>query len=98
MITSSGSEMLDLAMVLSDLRNMPVASVGAYDILKIGYDANNGQLVALGRSRRDYAIGIGVFVGCDGMLAWSYGHYHDDLMDALGEFDNRNSRLMWFKD
>lgn len=96
MITDSGSDMLDAAMVLAGLRFVNDLHVGAYKVQKIGYDANNGQLVAFGRSDRDYVIGIGVYVGCDGQVAWSYGHYHDDIGDALEEYDNRSSRAMWF--
>ena len=89
--------MLDLAMVLNVLRERAGLDMGIYDILKVGYDAENDQLVAFGRSNRDYVIGIGVFLGCDCSLAWAYGHYHDDIEEAQEEYEDRCKKTVWVK-
>lgn len=89
--------MLDIAVVLMHIRFMNEAYVGSYEIQKIGYDANNGQLIAFGQSGRDFVVGVGVFVDLDDHLAWAYGHYHEYVSDALGEFDNRTCRTVWCK-
>ena len=88
--------MLDSAMVLSGLRFVNEMRVGAYNIQKIGYNPKSGQLVAFGRSSRDYVIGIGVFINCNDQFEWSYGHYHDEISDALDEFDILCSGVVWY--